>query len=84
MEYDYTGALFYSAKNYHKRKDGKLIYYVAKYCDSENLILKKIANPPTELSVNPKNYNDKHKWYVHNLDLLAQKYNISILQSEKK
>lgn len=31
MEYDYTGALFYSAKNYHKRKDGKLIYYVANY-----------------------------------------------------
>ena len=84
MIYDYTGTLLYSAKNLHKKKNGRLSYYVATYCDGENLIVKKVNTPPREMMIPAKHFNDRGKWYIHNLDLLVEKFNISILHSEKE
>lgn len=79
--YDYTNTLLYSAKNRNKRKDGRLKYYICREFDGKNLIVEKIKSPPTAMATT--NFGTRQfQWYIHNLDILANKYNIVMLKKD--
>lgn len=78
--YDYTNKLFYSAKNRNKRKDGKLQYYICRQFDGENLMIEKVKSPPANMAIANSGVG-QFKWYVHNLDILAEKYNIIMMKN---
>ena len=79
--YDYTNTLLYSAKSRNKRKDGKLKYYICRKFDSKNLFIEKIKNPPTNMAISNSG-KDQFQWYIHNLDILAEKFNIIMIKNK--
>ena len=79
--YDYTNALLYSAKSRNKRKDGRLKYYICREFDGENLIVEKIKSPPTDMAI-ANSGGERFQWFIHSLDILAEKYNIIIIKNK--
>lgn len=79
--YDYTNTLLYSAKNRNKRKDGRLTYYICREFDGENLIVEKVKSPPADMAISNSGAQ-QFQWYIHNLDILAEKYNITVLKNK--
>ncbi len=79
--YNYKSKLLYSAKNRNKRKDGRLRYYICREFDGENLFVEKIKSPPADMAISNSG-RERFQWYVHNLDILAEKYNIIMIKNE--
>lgn len=79
--YDYTNTLLYSAKNRNKRKDGRLKYYICCEFDGENLFVEKIKSSPADMAISNSG-REQFQWYIHNLDILAEKYNIIIVKNK--
>ncbi len=78
--YDYTNKILYSAKNRNKRKNGKLKYFICRECDGKNLFVEKIKSPPANMAISNSGQN-QFQWYVHNMDILAEKYNIIMIKN---
>ncbi len=79
--YNYTNKLLYSAKSRNKRKDGKLRYYICREFDDENLFVEKIKSPPADMAISNSGREQFH-WYIHNLDILAEKYKIIMVKNK--
>ena len=73
--YDYKNTLLYSAKSRNKRKNGALAYYICRDFDGENLFVEKIKSPPADMAIS-RGGIERFNWYIHNLDILSEKYNI--------
>ena len=79
--YNYTNKLLYSSKSRNKRKDGKLRYYICREFDGENLFVEKIKSPPADMAFSNSG-SERFQWYIHNLDILAEKYKIIMVKNE--
>lgn len=78
---DYTNTLLYSAKCRSKIKNGRLTYFVCREFDGENLIVEKVKSPPADMAISNSGAQ-RFQWCIHNLDILAEKYNITILKNK--
>lgn len=79
--YNYANKLLYSAKNRNNIKNGRLKYYICREFDGKNLYIEKIKSPPTDMAMSNSG-TERFKWYVHNLDILAEKYKIVTINNE--
>lgn len=79
--YNYKNKLLYSAKSRNKRKDGKLRYYICRDFDGENLFVEKIKSPPADMALSNSGI-EQFQWYIHNLDVLSQKYKIIMVKNK--
>lgn len=79
--YNYTNKLLYSANNRNNIKNGKLKYYICREFDGKNLYIKKIKSPPMNMAITNSG-RERFCWYVYNLDILAEKYKIIVIDNE--
>lgn len=79
--YNYKNKLLYSAKSRNNIKNGRLKYYICREFDGKNLYIEKIKSPPTDMAMSNSG-TERFKWYVHNLDILAEKYKIVTINNE--
>ena len=76
--YNYADKLLYSAKNRNNKKNGRLKYYICREFDGKNLYIEKIKSPPMNMAISNSKI-ERLYWYIHNLDILAEKYNIIMI-----
>lgn len=79
--YNYTNKLLYSAKSRIKRKDGRLRYYICREFDGKNLFVEKIKSPPADMAISNSGV-ERFQWYIYNLDILSEKYNIIMIKNK--
>lgn len=79
--YDYTNTLLYSAKSRNERKNSKLKYYICRKFDGNNLFVERTKSLPADMAISNSGIN-RFQWYIHNLDILAEKYNITVLKNK--
>lgn len=79
--YNYTNKLLYSAKNRNNIKNGRLKYYICREFDGKNLYIEKIKSPPMNMAISNSKI-ERLYWYIHNLDILAEKYKIIVIDNE--
>lgn len=79
--YNYANKLLYSAKNRNNIKNGRLKYYICREFDGKNLYIEKIKSPPPNMAFSTSG-RERFSWYVYNLDILAEKYKIIVIDNE--
>ena len=79
--YDYTNKILYTAKFRNKRKNGKLKYYICRKFDGDNLFVEKIKSPPADMAISNSGI-ERFQWYIHNLDILEEKYNVIMVKDD--